>query len=310
MRRLVKQNKSLQGVLMKKYFALCAFIVLLAIAACSSGGGSNDSDDHNQSENKISIFAIDGLNFDRTYQNLFSNDDVDFPTRSGYLCPGILEANVLNIKEDDCFSFTGSDSGGSWSGDATKTLDYLEELTRDLEERAEQAHKEGKKFVVVTHSWGTQLGTLGLSLSGVEPDLLITLSDPEGSIHVSDTAYTNEFFKLIPPLTVAGAEALIQNLVRIYGVGAVSPIHVKAKKWINYWDVGDIISGPLQSVYQSNSIEDKTVINSTLRNFETTRQVHAMTSLNDEFWTKEYGVDIEEATAFRIKVISDIAHAE
>lgn len=300
---------------MKKYFKIFAVTLLLTMVACSSGGGSSDNDDNNQSgdntsESKISIFAIDGLNFERTYQNLFSNDDVDFPTRSGYLCPGILEANVLNIKKDDCFSFTGSDSGGSWSGDATQTLDSLEELTRDLVERAQQAHKEGKKFVVVTHSWGTQLGTLGLSLSGVEPDLLITLSDPEGSIHVSDTAYTNEFFKLIPPLSVAAAEALIQNLVRIYGVGAVSPIHVKAKKWINYWDVGDIISGPLQSLYQSNAIEDKTVIDRTLRNFETTRQVHAMTSLNDEFWTEEYGVDIEEATAFRIKVINDIVHVE
>jgi hypothetical protein len=297
---------------MKKFFAILAAILLLPVMACSSGGDSGGSDEtsdqleENTPENKVSIFAIDGLDFDRTYKGLLSNADFNYPARVEYLCSGILEAKVLNIKGDDCYSFRGTNPDESWSGDATQTFDYLDELISDLAQKAQQAKQEGKKFIVVTHSWGTQLGTLGLSLSGVEPDLFITLSDPEGSTYVNDTSYSNEFFKVIPPLSVSSAETLILDLTQIYGVGALSPINVKTKKWINYWDVGDIISGPLKSIHISNSIEDRTVINCAERNYETTKKVHAITSLKESFWTEGNGVSKEIGKAFKDRVISDI----
>lgn len=303
---------------MKKIFAVLAAILLLVIMACSSGGGGSDENsnqsianeqigtEESTSESKVLIFAIDGLNFDRTYKGLFSNADIDYPARTGYLCSGILEAKILNITLDDCYSFRGINSDESWSGDATQTTKYLEELVRELTARAQQAKEEGKKFIVVTHSWGTQLGTLGLSLGGVEPDLFITLSDPEGSIYVDDSIYSNELFKIIPPVNVPDAEMLVWNFTRIFGVGILPSMNIKTKKWINYWDVGDIISGPLKSIYTSNSIDDRTVINCTIRNYETTKKVHAITSLKESFWTAENDVSKEDVIAFRNRVISDI----
>jgi len=304
---------------MKKFFAILAAFLLLSIMACSSGGDSGRSNENSDqlsvsaqtvaADSKVLIFAIDGLDFDRTYKGLLSNADFNYPARVEYLCSGILEANVLNIKKDDCYSFRGTKPDESWSGDATQTFDYLDELILDLAQKAQQAKNEGKKFIVVTHSWGTQLGTLGLSLSGVEPDLFITLSDPEGSTYVDAASYTNEFFKVIPPLSVSSAETLVWDLTRIYGVGALSSINVKTKKWINYWDVGDIISGPLKSIHISNSIEDRTVIDCTERNYETTKKVHSITSLNESFWTEENGVSQEIGKTFRNRVISDIIQA-
>ena len=257
------------------------------------------------SDSKISIFTIDGLDFDRTYKGLLSGVDANYPARTAYLCKGIEETGL--VKKSDCYTFGGTNPDESWSGDANKTSDYINELIIMLQAKAKKATEEGKRFIVVTHSWGTQLGAIGLDRSGVEPDLFITLSDPEGSTYVDSKSYSNYWFTLLPPVTVIDAEGLVDAFIKDHGVGAwTPPINFKTKKWINYWDVGDIISGPLKSKYISNSIEDRTVIDSTKRNYDTTKKVHAITSLSEDFWTEENGVSKEEGKAFRDKVIQDI----
>lgn len=257
--------------------------------------------------NKVLIFTIDGLDFERTYNGLLKG--IDYPDRTGYLKKGILESGFF-VKKGDIYSFGGTNPDEAWEGDASQTSDYIPELIIMLKEKAKEASDQGKKFIVVTHSWGTQLGTIGLSMSGVEPDLFITLSDPEGSKYVDSKSYSNYFFIMFPlPVPVTDAEELVDDFVKGYGVGVLPPTNIKTKKWINYWDVGDLISGPLGPLTSnnvSNSIENEQFSYGTsTRDYNITKKTHAITSLSEASW-KDNGISNEIGNAFRNRVLDDI----
>lgn len=258
---------------------------------------------------KVSIFAAEGLNLVLTARGVLFSDDTIYPARFEYLCSGLLQAKALNITEEDCYTFRGLDPDRPWAGDATETFDYSKELAVLLTEKAQAAKDQGKKFIVISHSWGPELAKIGLSLSGVEPDLFITLSDPEGARYVNAASYNDGLSGVIPPLVVSTAESIILNIVQRYVVDVMPSMPIKTKRWINYWDFGDMSSGPLQPAYNSNSIDDRTVINFTERNFQTTRKVHSMTALNNIYWREENAVTEEEGKAFRDRVIYDILGA-
>jgi len=256
------------------------------------------------SNSEVFIFVIDGCDLWKSYWSMQPVIPISFPARTGYLRMAILkgfkDAGVALYK-NDVLSFAGKDQGQAWNGDATDTSNNLAELIKELNDAKIKAGN--KKFIVVTHSWGTQLGTIGLSMSGVEPDLFITLSDPEGSANVVANSYSNYWF--LPTLLVSDAKNIVAGVVQIYGVGRYAPIKVYATKWINYWDVGDIISGPLPYADGSLSVTNSPVINSTKRNYDTTNKVHAITSLSEAFW-KDNGVSNNVGKAFRDRVVQAI----
>ena len=234
-----------------------------------------------------------------------------------------------------------------WSRNAWTTPLIIPKLVSKLEEKyKKEAIDNGKKFVIATHSWGTQLATLALQYKrlftsfNVEPDLFITLSNPAGSNLVDSSKYTNTLFCPLcaisirypsyvpyPPyytlvnvdagFTVETAEALVKGFVSLQHTLTKTamllqyPLYhqhdLQYAKWINYWDVGDLISGPLDS-----DIDDKTVRDDTERNSQNLKEVHAITSLccenkRSSNW-KNHGV-IEEGKEFRIKVCADIEAA-
>lgn len=263
---------------------------------------------YDKRNDKVFIFTIDGLNFNRTIGHIIFDiigslnfqfkllGDVNFEARdTGYLRKRLLKTNML--EKCNCYSFGGNTDDDSWSGDATKTSSYISSLSDRLREKAREAKNRDQKFVVVTHSWGTQLGTIGLSKSGVIPDLFITLSDPEGSMSVEDDTYV---FKLIPYAKVSDVELMIGGFVQHYGVGEYSPISLYARQWINYWHEGDIISGPLSYKDEINGIKVENLkVNASnkKRNYDNTQYMHAITGLL---------VDDSEGISFRDKVVSDI----
>jgi hypothetical protein len=229
-----------------------------------------------------------------------------------------------------------------WSRNAWETQSIIPSLVSKLEEKfKKESIDKKKKFIIASHSWGTQLATLALQYKGlftsfeVKPDLLLTLSDPEGSNLVDPAEYTNTrfcpscgvsisypvfspsppFYKWVtvtPELTVDMAEGLVNGFVSYEHALTetalfLNPLYLhhdlRYKKWINYWDVGDLISGPLDT-------DNKTVRNDTERDFQNMKEVHAITSLccedkRDSNW-RSYNV-IDEGKSFRDTVCDDIA---
>lgn len=255
------------------------------------------------------IYLIDGLSWTRT---LFPF--IDYNERSGYLS-GYLYDGILamNLELDWCaiYSFGGPKRASAWNGNAIATPEIMDDLLLDLYSKYSTAKNDGQKFIVVTHSWGTQLGTLALRYLGnvVKPDLFITLSDPSASKNVND--YDNILFSWLPPVTVLTAHNMADNFVSdihqetFIKLGGAPSYDVGAKKWINYWDVGDIFSGPLDLNSLNANWEDRIVRGDTERTVQTSMEVHSFTSLNELVWEKYSAAD--EGDEFRDRVEADIA---
>ena len=251
------------------------------------------------------IYLIEGLSWIRT---LFPF--IDYDERSGYLYDGI---SAMNLELDWCaiYSFGGTKRASAWNGNAIATPEIMDDLLLDLYSKYSTAKNAGQKFIVVTHSWGTQLGTLALRYLGdvVKPDLFITLSDPAASKNVND--YDNILFSWLPPVAVLTARNMTDNFVSdihqetFIKLGGAPSCDVGAKKWINYWDVGDIFSGPLDLNSLNANWEDRIVRGDTRRTVQTSIEVHSFTSLNESHWEKYSSVD--EGQEFRDRVEADIA---
>jgi DNA-binding beta-propeller fold protein YncE len=86
------------------------------------------------------------------------------------------------------------------------------------------------------------------------------------------------------------------------------------KRWLNYWDVGDICSGPLKQINNTSQkincagVEDRELYVMKDRNCGTTEYVHALSSLDPGAWS-ENGVPKDEGDAFKCKVAGDILYA-
>lgn len=262
-----------------------------------------------ESGKNVSIVTIDGLDFLRTFTSFGIRD---FPSRDGYLRKAVLEMD-LGLNKGDIYSY-------AWDGDAYKTAEIIENLSRTLAILDIAAKKTGGKLIIVTHSWGTQLGTLALSYPGflatphqIEPNLFITLSDPSASSLVDPSSYINDCFFFGPSIQCLYDVDYVQAKIADFASArkqethdrySISPNPVMVKKWINYWDVGDIFSGPLDKNNSSATIDDKTVRNDEERNLRNTEEVHAITSLSKKN-CKEYGVE-EQGRDFSNRVKSEI----
>jgi hypothetical protein len=282
------------------------------------------------SDHKVAFFTIDGLSFAETIcalpvlQKLCWNYSQP-PIRMGYLQNALIEMN-MGLYYSDIYSYGSGSGRDSWNGDATKTSQFMQDLIIKLSDQYAAAKKAGKKFVLVTHSWGTVLGMLALQyIPNIDPDLIITLSSPLGSQYVTNYDYNNFLISIaginnIPGISVADVEFAItqfdqaQENATINALNDLSRHPIKYHKWINYFDEGDIISGPILSeISESNNtkdssspdVEDHKIGIYQQRDVYSTICAHAITSLEDSYW-KDEGVS---GDFFREQVKNDIISA-
>ncbi|MGE5458185.1 MAG: hypothetical protein ACM3RX_07510 [Methanococcaceae archaeon] len=139
-----------------------------------------------------------------------------------------------------------------WERSSYYTDMYVQNLYDHLKKYSENARQEKKKFIVVAHSWGTVLAYAAMAknfyneTNPIECDLFITLACPLGSKNQN------------PPLHISyGMDEI--DLVNIYvnawldnlGIRNSEKIFPNTKKWINFWNYGDVISGPLKKQFPS-----------------------------------------------------------
>ncbi len=279
------------------------------------------------SDSQLYIYVIEGLSFDILFNlNLegFWKTESDFPIRGEYLKSSILEMGIElsgnELKEVDVERFC-------WSGDFTNTPEVISKLKTELRLAYGEAIIRGKKFVVVTHSWGTVLGLLALEYNqDVKPDMIITLSSPIGSHHV--TEYNSQMFWSEIPVSLVqdsielGVQHQVQDTYTFLGTPSKQGISGFGR-WTNYWHDCDIFSGPLDSdiirwwngyLTTTNGIfEDKEISLSIdplpkdqTRTGEKTKKYHALTSLNQGYWMKYCPDMLAAAGAFREEVKTKI----
>ena len=212
-------------------------------------------------------------------------------TRDSYLEQGLIQ--ITGLPESDIHSFGGVGMV-AWDGNAAYTDKLLEELVDDLRAHYQvEAVQNGKRFVVVSHSWGTFLAVMALKYAPeVKPDLLVTLSTPLGSNMYHDLdgeefgEYKEHSFDVHTVQRVIEGYCLSKILQ--YGgqnpSGSLKPMAVD--NWVNYWDAGDVISGPVGDLSCRNPGEDcvrplDIPVNfvSGERNFESTALAHSLTGL-------------------------------
>jgi hypothetical protein len=87
-------------------------------------------------------------------------------------------------------------------------------------------------------------------------------------------------------------------------LGGAPSYDVDTKKWINYWDVGDVFSGPLDLNSLNANWEDRIVRGDTRRTVQTSIEVHSITSLSESVW-ENYG-SVDEGQELRDRVEADI----
>jgi len=300
------------------------------------------------------LFTIDGLDFEKIFSE---GEQPDF--RPSYLKEALLSTS---LSEHDIYAFGldcyESECDNSWSGDANYSEDYIGGLIDQIKYYSDLAEASNKKFIIVTHSWGTVLGSIALGYLQdsyeVKPDLFITLSSPLGSmnneenledpfwIYNADLSIFDSFEWLID-LIISGTEPNTvenwQTYIGLYVIIELNDIREqlnfempyltynppKADIWINYWAMGDIISGPLDiktktivptesgdSVIilkkNSNIIDRKIDFPWTTRNFENVKIWHSITSLSNSKWDENNLSDTDKALAdaFREQVVGKI----
>jgi hypothetical protein len=270
---------------------------------------------------KIFIYTIDGMNFTKTL--IWSHLGLgDIFYRGEYLRKAILQKMNLGLQLVDVYSYSGNESGtNSWHGDATKTTEIMKDLKTDINDvYTKYVAPYNKKFIIVSHSWGTVLAKLALEYSKIEPDLFITLSSPLGSNNI-DEFDTDIFYKYgvyvgggqvqhidIP---VKEAQTWIDDFVNeqindTYSSELGNPnFEVNKTKWINYWDKGDVISGTLKTGLNNYPKDKEATQLFAKRDLESTKKAHALTSMSESYWTEE-GVATSDGEAFRNKVKADI----
>ena len=160
----------------------------------------------------------------------------------------LLGMNLSDVSPADIMSY-------GWSRDAQQSPSELSNLRTLIREAHTQAREEGKKFIVVSHSWGTVLSYLALAheyaAGNFYCDLFITLSSPLGTPYALaeyNKPFPNrwewlgmifEHFAVLPY-----TYTWLDNLgVDWDSVNVSLPSNVT---WAhNFWLHGDFISGPI-----------------------------------------------------------------
>jgi hypothetical protein len=240
------------------------------VYAYSNGGNSLYSNEINVPINIPAIIVtVDGLDFNNF---LIPMEDVP-PHPDSYLRPGIMSLGV-SISENDLIPFP-------WNQDARATNDYIPLLKICLRDAYKRSIDEKKKFIVISHSWGTILSYLALSYEStvqdpIKPDLFITLSSPLGT----------EFAHQKPPYYF---EKLIMDYVSLWFIKldfkSCDNCYPRVSRWVNYWAWGDLVSGPVDyyNIFSTNIQVDPTTYNNNpdYRNYSTTLDWHWYTSLQN-----------------------------
>lgn len=258
------------------------------------------------------IFTIPGMRLFNTFlSEITPLWDHGLSFRDSYLQEAFVKEMNLGLTYGDVYSYR-------WDGYAESTPERVEELVVQMKEQYCKAKKNKKRFIMVTHSWGTVLGTLALQYAPqVIPDLLITLSSPLGSNNID--LFPSFLFCYEPVLRTVGE---IQNLIEGYVREktqlteehmSMTPSGIRCHQWINYWDTGDIISGPVHLLIfppqDDPPFEDREVLDGiSVRSCTITRWVHALTSLNEKQF-EEYSDDPQIMNQLRLRIVEDIFSA-
>lgn len=200
------------------------------------------------------IITVDGLSF----TNTFLRPNKPLPDNDNYLETALKSMNH-GVPNEDIKAF-------NWSPrDATQTKQVIKNLREKLREYFTEAQNKGKKFIVISHSWGTFLTHLALSYesAAIEPffcDLYITLGSPLGT--------RNELPDVIIPIPTPFGFIPIPTFPIPASLMAWIEIGNYVSKWlrdlnfvscdncdprgyprvdryINFWARGDLLSGPL-----------------------------------------------------------------
>jgi hypothetical protein len=224
------------------------------------------------------IVTVDGLDFANTILN------TNIVNNPNYLQNAINKMN-LGVQNLEIISF-------EWDGDAKKTDLRLKELRQLMRKYYEIAQKQNKKFIVVSHSWGTFLSYMVLAeesqaTNPMKCDLYITLSSPIGS-YFAEKKIDYSSTSLWTGIKSSASHQMIVGFVNQWFNGLkykdcynCYPI---VKKWLNVWAWGDLISGPLSDFI--NGVEDYSVDESSVsygvnkRNKSTTEFWHSFTTLS------------------------------
>ena len=233
-------------------------------------------------KNGAIIYTIDGLDFEKIFSK---GEQPDF--RPSYLKEALLSTS---LSEHDIYAFGvdcyDSECDNSWSGDANYSEDYIGGLIDQIKYYSDFSEASNKKFIIVTHSWGTVLGSIALGYLQdsyeVKPDLFITLSSPLGSmnnqenledpfwIYDADFSIFESFEWLLDFIISGTAPNTVESWQTYIGYYLIVELNdiikqlnlempylaynpAKIDNWINYWAMGDIISGPLD-------IKTKTIV--------------------------------------------------
>lgn len=275
---------------------------------------------------KASIFTIDGLSFSKIFPGYSDKANEEF--RPSYLKKALINQFNLGLVDGDIYSYScdvnlgscGTDE--SWSGDPDLTPQLIHgsekikaSVRKMLRSEYNKAKSAGRNFVLVTHSWGTVLGFLGLQYCqsefdpryNVVPDLVISLSSPLGTSY-RDFNLSDPFF---PPL-LSPVVSTMRSVVDEYTAATIDITHAyssayygspKFQTWINYYSFGDIISGPINDLM--NAVEDRKFHEENLlTDYSTTTQDHGISSLDEDYWSQYLDSDqiTNIAEPFRIEI--------
>jgi hypothetical protein len=190
------------------------------------------------------VVTVDGLSFDA-----FGPGQKTQPASEPPYLWVVLSSPPLSLGSDGIVLFPYE-----WSRNGSETSQAVDNLRTVLRQTYERARGEGKRFVVLAHSWGTVLTYLALALESVGSapivsDLYVTLGSPMGA-------------KNAPPaddFVSTAVSGLIQNYTEGWVSGVLSsgncPACVPALRgaWRNYWALSDYISGPLNATFSQSS---------------------------------------------------------
>ncbi len=182
-------------------------------------------------ESRAIIVTVDGLSFINTYLGDLNIPSIEEECEN-YL-ENALESMDLSVDDNHIIPF-------SWSRDAGDSDQAIEDLRLFLRQHFTTAKDEGKKFIVISHSWGTFLTYLALSYEStveipIYCDLYITLGSPLGTYYAHDGLYVEEIL----------INGYVNTWLDSLNFSSCTNCYPRAERCVNYWAWGDLISGPL-----------------------------------------------------------------
>jgi len=244
-------------------------IILIVCVFLFLSDGINSAPTHAESQGII--ITVDGLSFVNTYLG-----EINIPQLqedgSDYI-EAALESLCLPVDDEDIISF-------DWSRDAGDSMQAISSLRALLRQHYNSARSQGKKFIVVSHSWGTFLAYMALSYESTvaDPivcDLFITSGSPMGTYYAHDGLYPEEI----------AINGYVSTWLYALDFQSCTNCYPRTSVFVNYWAWGDLISGPLEDwapLAENIKLDDHSSADGhSYRNIETTAVWHKYDSLQD-----------------------------